>query len=78
MDFLGSQIVVAPPEYVIIRKLEFYQEGNSARHLSDIESILSFSSDFSISNFLRPRLKSVISKHLGNLLLYPKDRSFEG
>lgn len=30
----------APPEYVILRKLEYYKEGGSEKHLSDIRSIL--------------------------------------
>jgi hypothetical protein len=31
---------VAPPEYVIIRKLEFYREGRSEKHLRDIRGML--------------------------------------
>ncbi len=31
---------VAPPEYVIIRKIEFFLEGRSEKHLTDIKSIL--------------------------------------
>lgn len=30
----------APPEYVILRKLQYYQEGGSTKHLDDIRSIL--------------------------------------
>ena len=30
---------VAPLEYVIVRKLEFYREGGSEKHLRDIESM---------------------------------------
>jgi hypothetical protein len=41
----NSVLYVAPPEYVIIKKLEFYNEGHSAKHLSDIESILRNSSE---------------------------------
>jgi hypothetical protein len=33
------EISVAPPEYVIVRKLEFYREGGSTKHLSDIQAI---------------------------------------
>ncbi len=36
---------VAPPEYVIIRKLEYFREGDSEKHLRDIASILRVSSD---------------------------------
>jgi hypothetical protein len=31
---------VAPPEYVIIRKLEYWRDGGSEKHLRDIQSIL--------------------------------------
>jgi len=45
IDFAGSKINIAPPEYVIIMKLEFYKEGNTQKHLSDIKSILLNSND---------------------------------
>lgn len=31
---------VAPPEYVIVRKLEYFREGGSAKHRFDIRAIL--------------------------------------
>lgn len=37
------EVSVAPPEYVILRKLEFYQEGGSQKHLRDIRSMLRIS-----------------------------------
>lgn len=40
MDIEGSRVSFAPPEYVIIRKLEFFREGGSEKHLRDIASIL--------------------------------------
>jgi len=39
------QVWVAPPEYVILRKLQYYQEGRSAKHLRDIRRILDISGD---------------------------------
>jgi hypothetical protein len=39
------EVHVAPPEYVITRKLEFYREGGSQKHLRDIRSMLAISSD---------------------------------
>lgn len=33
-------IDIAPPEYVIVRKLEFFREGGSAKHLEDIRGIV--------------------------------------
>lgn len=37
------EVRVAPPEYVIVRKLEFFREGGSAKHLRDIRSMLAVS-----------------------------------
>lgn len=37
----GEEIMsVAPPEYVIIRKLEYFREGASTKHLADIRAML--------------------------------------
>ena len=33
------EISVAPPEYVVLRKLEYYREGRSAKHPADIRAI---------------------------------------
>lgn len=41
----GVEVRVAPPEYVITRKLEFYREGGSPKHLRDIRSMLAISSE---------------------------------
>ncbi|HRI86647.1 MAG TPA: hypothetical protein PK869_00200, partial [Candidatus Hydrogenedentes bacterium] len=30
----------APPEYVILRKLEYFREGGSEKHLHDIRTML--------------------------------------
>lgn len=55
----SSILRVAPPEYVIIKKLEFYKEGKSQKHLIDIKSILDYSSDIIDFNFL----KNLITKY---------------
>jgi hypothetical protein len=34
------EITVAPPEYVILHKLEFYRESNHQRHLRDIAGMI--------------------------------------
>jgi hypothetical protein len=36
----ACQANIAPPEYVILHKLEFYKESNHQRHLRDIAGIL--------------------------------------
>ncbi len=40
LDVGGTTIVLAPPEYIIVRKLEFHREGGSDKHLRDIASML--------------------------------------
>jgi len=35
----GLVVSVAPPEYVVLRKLEFFREGGSSKHVSDIQAI---------------------------------------
>jgi hypothetical protein len=38
---LGSgTLALAPPEYVIVRKLEFWREGGSQKHLRDVRGML--------------------------------------
>ncbi len=36
----GLDVWIAPPEYVIVRKLEYYREGRSEKHLDDIAAVL--------------------------------------
>ena len=40
----GATMWLAPPEYVIVRKLEFYREGGGSKHLTDIAGIIKYSS----------------------------------
>jgi hypothetical protein len=45
MEFRGEPVTVAPPEYVIVRKLEYFREGGSEKHLRDIRAIRHVSAD---------------------------------
>jgi len=45
MVYRGESITVAPPEYVILRKLEYFREGGSDKHLRDIRAMLAVSGD---------------------------------
>ncbi len=45
VQFEGETVVLAPPEYVIVRKLEYYREGGSEKHLRDIRSMLAISGE---------------------------------
>lgn len=45
IEFEGLPVWVAPPEYVILRKLEYYRKGRSEKHLRDIAGMLALSSE---------------------------------
>jgi hypothetical protein len=45
MEYCGEAVNVAPPEYVVVRKLEYFREGGSEKHLRDIRSMMSISAD---------------------------------
>jgi hypothetical protein len=45
VELKGEKFWLAPVEYVILRKLEYYREGESEKHLRDISGILAFSAD---------------------------------
>lgn len=41
---VGREVLwIAPPEYVILRKLQYYRDGGSEKHLRDIRRILAVS-----------------------------------
>ena len=37
--------MVGSPEYVIVRKLQYYQEGGSGKHIQDVRNMLRISPD---------------------------------
>jgi hypothetical protein len=39
----GLSIWIAPPEYVIVRKLEYYRQGGSEKHIRDIAGMMAIS-----------------------------------
>jgi hypothetical protein len=49
---------VAPPEYVIVRKLEFQREGGSPKHGTDIQAILATSGNALDWGFLEQEIAS--------------------
>jgi hypothetical protein len=43
---IGENVIsLAPPEYVILRKLEYHREGGSEKHLRDIRAMLAVSGE---------------------------------
>ena len=45
VEYEGETIMLAPPEYVIVRKLEYYREGHAEKHLRDIRAMLAVSGE---------------------------------
>lgn len=45
IEYKGITLQVAPPEYVIIRKLEYYREGGSEKHIRDVRAMLAVSKE---------------------------------
>ena len=45
VDFEGEKVMLASPEYVIVRKLEYFREGHAEKHLRDIRSMLAVSGE---------------------------------
>ncbi len=43
VQYEGESVILAPPEYVIVSKLEYYREGGSEKHLRDIRSMMAVS-----------------------------------
>ena len=57
IEFLGKKLSIAPPEYVIIKKLEFYKEGKSKKHLTDIKNMISNSAEIINFNLIEKYIK---------------------
>lgn len=53
----GSGIWVAPPEYVILKKLQYYREGKSEKHLQDIRGMFEVSAELIDMEFIRKSVK---------------------
>jgi hypothetical protein len=45
VEIEGLPIWIAPPEYVILRKLEYYREGRLEKHLRDIAGMMALATE---------------------------------
>ncbi|HMO50225.1 MAG TPA: hypothetical protein PKE26_04795 [Kiritimatiellia bacterium] len=52
----GDTLWIAPPEYVILKKLEYYREGQSEKHIHDIRGMLAVSGDKLDRDFLAEQI----------------------
>jgi hypothetical protein len=62
VEMFGEPVLLAPPEYVIVRKLEYFREGGSDKHLRDIRGMLDVSGDLIIVTELEAMIRD---RHLG-------------
>jgi hypothetical protein len=62
IEFSGFTICVAPPEYVILKKLEFYKGSGRTghKHITDIRGILANSDDIIDHDFLQKKFLSFL------------------
>ena len=68
-NILGETIWVAPPEYVIMRKLEYFREGGSSKHLTDIQNILDVMKENIDYKFIREKVKQYsLEKEWGKVI----------
>ncbi len=59
IDIEGWPVAFTPPEYLIIRKLEFFREGGSQKHLRDIAAMLGESAGIIDQAFLTHHLTNL-------------------
>lgn len=57
INFIDKVLFVAPPEYVIIKKMEFYKEGKADKHINDIKAIIENSAQLIDFNFISVEIK---------------------
>ncbi len=56
VEMSGEPVMLAPPEYVIVRKLEYFREGGSEKHLRDIRGMFDVSGEV----IDRPEIEAMI------------------
>ena len=69
IEFDTGSICVAPPEYVIIRKLDYFREGGSEKHLTDIKKMLEYSGDIMDMSILKEKAALLSLQELLNNVL---------
>jgi hypothetical protein len=59
LEYEADELWLAPIEYVILRKLDYYREGKSEKHLRDISGMLAVSHDRIDFAMLSERIKKM-------------------
>jgi hypothetical protein len=58
-EYSGEQIPVAPIEYVIVRKLEYFRAGGSQKHVRDIRAMIQISDKRIDHEILREKISEM-------------------
>jgi hypothetical protein len=70
IKFDNDEICVAPPEYVIIRKLDYFREGGSEKHITDIKKMLKYSGDVMDMSILKEKAAQLsLQEQLNDVLV---------
>jgi hypothetical protein len=59
IPLMGVDVWFAPPEYVILWKLDFYREGGGEKHIRDVRGILAVSGNELDKQFLNDAIPSL-------------------
>ena len=59
IDYEDVAISLAPPEYVIVRKLEYFRAGGSEKHIRDIRAMLRVSGENIDLDLLREKISDL-------------------
>lgn len=57
IDFMSTKLPIAPIEYVIVKKLSYFKEGKSFKHIEDIKGIINESAGLIDKNVLNKFLE---------------------
>jgi hypothetical protein len=55
----NTELWLAPPEYVILRKLQYFTEGSSDKHLRDIDRMLEISYQLIDHDLLKSKIQEL-------------------
>ncbi len=63
VEFDNCLLYVAPPEYVIIQKMNYWEEGKSEKHIRDISAMIDTLEDNLKLDLIKSRLSSDVQKN---------------
>ena len=62
-EIAGEKFWIAPPEYIILRKLEYYKEGGSTKHIDDIRNMIEVSGTKIDQTVLKEKIDNLGLQH---------------